>query len=101
MVDTTRTSTAPEAESPGFGCSRYAPVRFLPEATKFSDDPMLCDPVQIVRMLRRFPQVIRELEAEVTPIYTGGRRRMGGSWALVFLAYMLTGLGDMDRFHKR
>lgn len=26
---------------------------------------------------------------------------MRGSWALVFLAYMLTGLGDMNRFHKR
>lgn len=88
-------------EIPGFGCSRYAPVQFLPEATKFSEDALLSDPVQIVRLLRRFPQIIRELDEATQPIYTGGRHRMRGSWALVFLAYMLTGLGDMDRFHKR
>lgn len=88
-------------EIPGFGCSRYAPVQYLPGATRFSDDDALCDPVEIVRMLRRLPHITARLEQETKPLYCGGRKRMDGHWYLVFLAYMLTGLGDMDRFYKR
>lgn len=95
------TSPKISPETPAFGCSRYAPVQFLPGATKFSEDSLLCDPVQIVRLLRRFPQITRQLKAATEPLYTGGRKRMRGDWSLVFLAYMITGLGDMDRFHKR
>jgi hypothetical protein len=93
--------SAAGSDVPGFGCSRYAPIEFLPEATRFSDDPQLTDPVAIVRLLKQFPADIRALQEATQPAYECGRKRMRGNWSLVFLAFMLSGLSDMDRFHAR
>ena len=88
-------------ESPEFRCSRYAPVEFLPEATRFSEDIDLIDPVSVIRLFKRFPQITGPLREATTPEYDSGRPRMEGDWFLVNLAFMLTGLGDMGRFYKR
>ena len=45
-----------------FGVDRYAPLRRLHGATRFSDDRDLRDPVQVVRFLRAQPELIESIE---------------------------------------
>ena len=71
----------------------------LPRATAFAGDPTLDNPVELVRLLTRFPDIRDRLIARTTPAYHSGRRRMPGQWALVYLLFVISGEIDMQPFH--
>jgi hypothetical protein len=72
--------------------------------TAFADHDKLVDPVQLIALLRghdeRFPsdQILAPLIAKTTVSAGWGRPRLPGSWVVMYLAYILTGRVDMDRF---
>jgi hypothetical protein len=72
--------------------------------TAFADHDELVDPVRLIALLRRhderFPsdQILAPLIAKTTVIAGWGRPRLPGSWVVMYLAYILTGRVDMDRF---
>lgn len=72
---------------------------YLPESTEFSGDPELGDPVKVLRLLKQFPQYLDPLIEATTPEYPGdGRRRIGGSWAMIYIAFLLWGERHFQRF---
>lgn len=81
---------------------RSVPVWTLKGATEFSDDPVLRDPVQVVLLFRQLcPDVCQQLIERTTVVRqpgVAGRNRKPGSWALLFLAQVLTGSPDWEPF---
>ena len=99
-----RTSARSTGRSSGRGyVQRRAPIERLVGATEFTDDPQLQDPVFIVRTLKRFPQLHDPLVADTTrPASTlGGRPRLEGSWALVYVVMTVLGAVDLEKFWAR
>ncbi|HEV7808229.1 MAG TPA: hypothetical protein VGO80_20645 [Solirubrobacteraceae bacterium] len=82
---------------------RNATAWGLRGATEFSADSVLSNPVAVVEMFKRWaPATALELIRATTPDrYPGqpGARRMGGSWALVFLAHIQCGCPDWQRWY--
>lgn len=73
----------------------------VPGAGSFADDPSLLDPARLIRALKAQPDLVRTLEAGTSPVYAGGRRRKEGSWALLYLAFITSGLVDVKTFCDR
>ena len=73
----------------------------LPEAARFSEDVELCDPVWLIEELKRHPQILAPLIVETTPDYVGGRRRTPGNWALLYIAFLLSGILEVKTFCER
>jgi len=75
----------------------------LQGATEFSDDRVLSDPVEVIRMFRRWaPRACLELINRTTPERmrgVAGAPRMEGAWGLVFLAHILAGNPDWQNWH--
>jgi Transposase DDE domain len=84
----------------------------LPDATAFSTDPALCDPIAVVREFRRqpFAEALRDL-SDSSPTWAGdlaqwrgsgfrkiGRPRMAGDWTALYLAYVLSGSPALQPF---
>lgn len=77
----------------------------LQGATEFSSDRVLGDPVEVIRMFRRWaPRTCLELVHRITPTRergAAGAPRMQGSWGLVFLAHMLAGNPDWQNWYDK
>lgn len=73
----------------------------FPGGARFSDSSQLQDPVFIVRTLKAYPHIAEPLLAATTPTYKGGRRRMEGSWALVMVAFLMSGIVEYRTFRDR
>jgi hypothetical protein len=82
---------------------RNATAWGLKGATEFSADSVLSNPVAVVELFKRWaPATALELTRATTPDrYPGqpGAHRMDGSWALVFLAHILCGNPDWQRWY--
>lgn len=82
---------------------RNAQAFGLQGATEFSSDRLLNDPVEVIRMLRRWaPRTCLELVRRTTPERergVAGAPRMDGSWGLVFLAHILAGNPDWQNWY--
>lgn len=90
----------------------------IPEATEYSDDEALCDPVEIVRLVKAFPEIddhvraaycldpvdeslCSELEGERKPAKKRGRPRVKGRFELLYLAFVASGDPAMESFWHR
>lgn len=74
-------------------------IRFK-RAAEFSADPVLRDPIKVVRFLLRFPKLIRpfaDLMDSLQPVY--GRPRLPGNWPLLYMAFLLHRVPDIAHFH--
>jgi hypothetical protein len=72
----------------------------LPEAGRFSDDPVMGNPTWLVKTLKSLPHVWDDI-AEATTVERGqGRPRMDGDWALVYCAYVASKKTAMQSFWK-
>ncbi|MGO9976671.1 MAG: hypothetical protein ACLP01_28470 [Solirubrobacteraceae bacterium] len=72
-------------------------------ATEFSCDSVLSDPVQVIEMFKTFApraclQLITATKVTREPGQAGAPR-IDGSWALVFLAHVMTGIPDWQRWY--
>src|SRR5690242_319799 len=78
---------------------------FLPGATEFSDDYLLCSPVEVLRLFRtlsahrRIWQRMLEAGSKIESNF--GRPRKSGCWLLLYLAYVLSGEVGVERFYTR
>lgn len=70
----------------------------LPGATEFTDDPNFGDPAWILTELQRHPDILEPLIEATTCGSRFGRRRLPGKWALVQLAFTLSGQVDVEAF---
>ena len=70
----------------------------LPGATEFTDDPNFGDPVWILIELLRHPDIVDPLVDATTLGSRHGRNRIPGKWALVQLAFTLSGQVDVEAF---
>jgi hypothetical protein len=89
----------------------------IPDATEYSDDPELCDPVEIVRLIKAFPEIDRRLseafygapdpslcqniKGKNAPERKRGRPRVKGRFDLLYVAYVASGDPAMESFWKR
>jgi hypothetical protein len=84
---------------------RNAEAFGLKGATEFSCDPVLSDPVAVVELFKRFAAAAcLELISATTPHRPdnqAGAPRMDGSWALVFLAHIMSGDPDWQHWYHR
>jgi hypothetical protein len=82
---------------------RNASAFGLKGATEFSSDPVLSNPVAVIELFKTFaPAACRELTERTTPVRAPGQPgapRLGGSWALVFVAHIMTGCPDWQRWY--
>lgn len=95
--------------APKFGARRTDPLVRLVEATEFSADEDLCDPVDIVRFVKGQPQLLEAIhdafghgdehgdEAEGR---AEGRPRLEGSWPLAFLAFTLSSTASVQKWRS-
>jgi hypothetical protein len=72
-----------------------------PGATQWSDEPMLLEPVQLLRSFKAHPQFCNELTERTRVAYEGGRKRGEGSYALLYLAFVCSGIVDIKTFRDR
>jgi hypothetical protein len=70
----------------------------LPRATEFTYDQQLVDPVWVLQELQRHPDVLDELLEATDLAKRYGRRRLPGKWALIQLAFTLSGQVDVEAF---
>lgn len=96
-MSTTSSATTPPRRCRGARCTEHLP-EWLPRATEFSDDRDLVDPVWIVEQVQHFPDVLDELLEETDLEAHYGRKRIEGKWALVMLAFVLSGHVDVQPF---
>ncbi len=73
----------------------------LPEATEFSADADLCDPVWVIEQIQRYPDIVDDLYAKTTLERRYGRKRIPGRWSLIMLAFVLSGEVDVEPFARR
>lgn len=76
--------------------NRHTLPEQLPGATAFSDEPELLDPLWAVRRLKQNPQWLQLLEDATNLDRSWGRPRSPGSWALAYLAFVLSGRSDVE-----
>lgn len=69
-----------------------------PGATRFSSDPEFGDQVFVIRALKQFPHIIDPLIQETTVKYRDGRPCSEGSWALVMMAFAMSGHTEYKTF---
>lgn len=98
---------------------RTADVVYLPGATKFTADDDLSDPVEIIRLLKQLPQLLKLLEQgfglrfdpkdpgqlaewfgeDGYPVTdTPGRKRMPGSFVLLFIVFVMGRIPSAQAF---
>ncbi|HEX6457271.1 MAG TPA: hypothetical protein VF032_00015 [Thermoleophilaceae bacterium] len=107
MARKPRTKRKPPATAggrvPGFGVKRIPrsqPAYALPDATRFARDPHLKEAVRFLRLLKQFPHWVGELDERTRPTYCGrGRRPRPGSWALLYIAFMLADTPDIQPWY--
>jgi hypothetical protein len=81
---------------------RSAAAWKLPGAAHFSTDAVLDDPLAIVRAINAIEEVHDPLIEQTTPPYAGwGRRRQPGSWALIYIAFVMSKIIDFQPFYSR
>lgn len=73
-------------------------------ATEFSADPVLSDPVAVLRLFRTFaPAACLQLMRATTPERERGQAgapRMEGRWGLLFFAHIMAGDPDWQHWHN-
>jgi hypothetical protein len=81
--------------------TRIRPPAHLPGATEFSADRDLLSPLWFVKTLKQTAWLSRELE-ETTRLDSGvGRRKDPGSWALAYLAFVVSDSVDIEPWWKQ
>lgn len=84
---------------------RNAEAWSLKGATEFTDDRVLGDPAAVIRLFRQFAPAIclRLIERTTVTRVPGlaGANRMTGHWALVFLAHVMNGCPDWQRWYDQ
>ena len=75
---------------------RNALPKALPGATEFSDQPEMQDQLWAIRKLKRQPQWLQILTNGTRIGRNHGRPRITGSWALVYLAFVVSGRCDIE-----
>jgi hypothetical protein len=95
-----RIERGPHVRSSELGkrAARTRPARYLPGATRFSDDEVLSDPVQVIGLLRAFPDIHDELVQSTTVRHGDGRNRSEGVWIDAYLAFVISGIADMEKW---
>lgn len=75
-------------------------VETLDGALEFSDDPELSDVFYVVAELARRPQLIADLLLDTTIHKRDGRNRLPGSWALLYLSFVMSRHVDVQPFYN-
>jgi hypothetical protein len=75
---------------------RITPPVHLPGATEFSADRELLSPIWVVEMLKQTAWVFSDLEKATALDKDWGRRKEPGSWALVYMAFVVSGFTDIE-----
>jgi hypothetical protein len=78
--------------------ARHELPETLPGATEFTDDPNFGDPAWIITALQRHPDILDPLLQATDQSKRYGRRRLPGKWALIQLAFTLSGQVDVEAF---
>ncbi len=84
----------------------------LDQATEFSTDREISDPVQVVRELKHHPQYLAPMRSATAHLYQpskpspgeqrrNGRRRMQGDWLLLYLAFVMSKDTSRLSFYNR
>lgn len=83
----------------------------IDEATEFSTDRALSDPVQLIEELKRHPQYLAPMRAATRHLYertpspangvAKGRPRRQGDWVLLYLAFVMSGDTSRMSFFNR
>jgi len=75
---------------------RISPPAHLPGATEFSADRELLSPLWLIQMMKQTQWLFAELDEATKLDKNWGRRKEPGSWALVFLAFVVSGQPDIE-----
>lgn len=70
--------------------TRISPPEHLPGATEFSADRDVLSPLWVVKTLKQTAWLYRDLEAATELDKQWGRRKEPGSWALAYLAFVVS-----------
>lgn len=76
--------------------NRHTIPEILSGATEFSSEPELLGPLWAVRKLKQQPQWLSLLEDGTDLNRNWGRPRASGSWALAYLAFVVSGRSDVE-----
>lgn len=81
--------------------TRLSTPEHLPEVTRYSDDPSLASPHTLIAMVKGQPQILRTLHEACERTYKWGPDRMPGEWALVYLAFLISRIPDIEPWYQR
>lgn len=82
--------------------ARYKTPKVLPGATAFSDDPEMVDPVWLLTTLKQTSWAFDELDAAARALeHRHGRKRLPGSWPLIYFAFVISGEVDIKPWWSR
>ena len=74
----------------------------LPLASEFAKDPELSDPLYLLRTLKEErPDILAALNEQTEVCVGGGRRRGEGSYALAYLAFLMSDIIDVKTWCER
>jgi hypothetical protein len=81
---------------------RFAQPDRLIKATDFSGDPVVNDPIWLVKSIKQTKWVYRQLKDAADGLAANwGRRREAGEWALAFIGFLAGGMVDMQPWYDR
>ncbi len=81
--------------------TRSAIPHSLPRATRFSDDATNASAHALIAQVKGMPVVLEPLRQAALRAYKWGPDRMPGEWALLYLAFVISRIPDIQPWYQR
>jgi hypothetical protein len=73
----------------------------LTEATAYSASPDFASPLRLIALLKGMPRLLRTLQVAAERTYEWGPKRQPGDWVLLYLAFSISRIPDMQPWYQR
>ena len=80
---------------------RFTPPCTVPNLTRFSDDEIFASPHHLVSTIKGMADIWLPLRDAINERYHWGPERMRGEWGLVYLAFVIGRIPDMQPWYRR
>jgi len=80
---------------------RFSTPEQLPGATAFSDEPDLYSAKQLIAYIKSSAWLWRPLLERTEERYEWGPKRGPGKWALIYLAFVMSGIADVEPWYNK